>query len=268
MWAEKELEKLRVLAGNKPLRMAYNTGVLLFVPDDGIMGPAFIRGPYEPYETSLVQDWLRPGDAAIDVGAHCGFYSIVMAERVGTKGRVVAIEPDPFNLWYLRKNVLLNHAANVSVIPAAAVKEEGETDLYLCQSGNSGDHRLWLEQGKKERSVPVNGVRIDSIHPVGSPTSFLKIDTQGTELDVLKGAVQTIADSKRLAMAVEYWPWGIRQYGSDPEEFCRFLFERFHVYLISEYRKGCLETTTEKLLALPDLTPDGKGFGNLWCVKK
>src|SRR5207302_5022854 len=69
-------------------------GVRLFLDlSDHVIGLNILRGGYERDEINFVREWLKPGDAAIDVGAHIGFFTMHMAAAVGPEGRVYAFEP-------------------------------------------------------------------------------------------------------------------------------------------------------------------------------
>jgi FkbM family methyltransferase len=85
----------------------------------------------------LLSTNLRAGDTAIDVGAHCGQYAILMAALCGTTGRVVAFEPDPHARKMLLQNLQLNPGIKSPVVEAYAVADaEGEALLY-SRGGNS-----------------------------------------------------------------------------------------------------------------------------------
>ncbi len=66
------------------------------------------QGIWEPYESSLVQQYLQPGDVFLDAGANIGYFTVLAAASVGAHGHVYAFEPEPRNFQLLRYNVELN----------------------------------------------------------------------------------------------------------------------------------------------------------------
>src|SRR5262249_18542532 len=124
---------------------------------------------------------LRPGDTVVDVGANVGTLTLTAAALVGPEGRVWAIEPHPRPLRYLCANVALNGFANVRTVHAAA----GESDGLLRLTDSRLDDQNRVSADGPGVSVPVR--RLDDVVPEG-PVRLLKIDVEGFELFVLRGA--------------------------------------------------------------------------------
>src|SRR5437867_3185244 len=86
-------------------------------PTDSVVSPTLRHfGVFEPFETQLVQQMVRPGDVVLDVGANIGYYTLIFAELVGEQGHVYAFEPDPRNFAFLAKNVHSNRYRNVTLV--------------------------------------------------------------------------------------------------------------------------------------------------------
>ena len=136
--------------------------------------PNFYRG-----DEAVLKRLLRPGDNFVDVGANVGALTIVGSKLVGPKGRVFSIEPHPRTVKYLRGNVMLNKAANVEIINAAAGDMNAETHLT--------DRRCDDQNLVSTTGVKVSLRTLDSLLPDIS-VRILKIDVEGFELFVLKGA--------------------------------------------------------------------------------
>jgi len=122
-----------------------------------------------------------------DVGAHAGFYSLLFARLVGPAGRVVAFEPSPRNITFLRNHIALNGLRNVDVVEAAVADSSGTAGFAERSSSYTGA----LQQ---DGSVRVQIVRIDDIVATGRfpEPNFIKIDVEGAEDLVLAGARSTI----------------------------------------------------------------------------
>jgi FkbM family methyltransferase len=130
----------------------------------------------------------------IDVGAHLGFYSLHVANRLGAKGRVVAIEPHPLRFGFLNENVALNRIVNVVCLPYAVGDHSGSATLYDVDS-SIGPHATdaSLEPSRGTRfEVPLR--TLDSIcdeHHLDS-VILVKIDVEGHEARVIDGMSQLI----------------------------------------------------------------------------
>jgi FkbM family methyltransferase len=136
-------------------------------------------------EEEMLANTLRLGDVFIDAGANIGALSLAASSIVGEKGHVYAIEAHPRTVRYLRGNVKLNQAANVSVIHAALGDHDG-TALF---SNRRSDDQNSVSSSSSGIEVPLR--TLDSIVP-DSNIRLLKIDVEGFELFVLRGAVRLL----------------------------------------------------------------------------
>jgi FkbM family methyltransferase len=165
---------------------------------------------WNPAEYDAFRAAARPGAVALDVGANVGAYTLLLGQWVRPGGRVYAFEPAPEALDGLARHVALNGLGEtVSVVRAAAAASSGTATLAV--DGISGANRLAEAPGGER----VETVTIDDFCARGSlrPT-FIKIDVEGAELDVLRGARDTIAaGGDRLALFVEMHPSIWREMG-------------------------------------------------------
>ena len=93
-----------------------NGQILHLITDlaDSMVGEAIRRsGCWEPTETALMQTLVAPGDIAADIGAHVGYFTVLLSKCVGPTGRVVAFEPETGNFEFLKANCILNGCTNV-----------------------------------------------------------------------------------------------------------------------------------------------------------
>jgi FkbM family methyltransferase len=154
----------------------------------------------EPAKTRALLDILKPGHVVFDVGANIGYYTLLASRLVGAAGRVIACEPSPRNIAYLHRHVTLNHATNVTVIPAGCYDRSG---LIGFEAGAD-----WAAGHMVEQTAQVNGNRdlvatiaVDELVAAsGLRPDVLKIDVEGAELHVLEGASQTIASAKPVVL--------------------------------------------------------------------
>jgi len=173
---------LRVVKG--PLRGAR------WVPGSGVHG--YWLGRYEPEEVAVFTSLVHSGAALFDVGAHVGYYTLVASRLVGPSGQVVAFEPNPRNLGYLRRHVLLNDCANVRVIAAAVADVAGQATF---EEGASDAEGALASGGRLDvEVVTLDALAYDT--PGVHPPSVLKIDVEGAEQRVLLGAERILAEAQ------------------------------------------------------------------------
>jgi len=152
----------------------------------------------------------KEGDIVIDIGAHIGLYTIISSNRVGANGKVVAIEADPSNFEMLNSNIKLNQLTNVIPLNYAVHSKETKVKLYL-PSGESGFTKYntimpnWINA--QEKFVEVNANTLDYLLQLNEirqeEVNWIKIDVEGAEFEVLKGATNVLSKSKDIAILME-----------------------------------------------------------------
>lgn len=160
---------------------------------------------------------IRPGMIVMDVGANIGIYTQFLSRRVGNAGQVHAFEPAPQNCRRLLESV--RHLNNVRVHQAAASDRTGELVLHLSDENNA-DHRVF-DSGDGRKSLRVACTQLDDCIDPGRPVDFIKMDVQGHELHVLRGAQRILSESPRLRILVEFWPFGLVRAGTEPESMLK-----------------------------------------------
>lgn len=139
----------------------------------------------------------KPGDCVLDIGAYVGMFTIKAAQQVGEEGLVVAVEPSKSNLEYLTKNVA--GMPNVRVLRLAASHYSGCGRLTI--SNASPCHTLLPHPYEVVESVAVTTVDKIALG-IGRPVDFIKVDAEGSEVQILKGASNTLKTcGLRLAIA-------------------------------------------------------------------
>jgi FkbM family methyltransferase len=186
---------------------------------------------YEKYklygESTAIGELCRgitAGTLAIDVGANIGTYSNAFAACVSQGGMVLAIEPDPENLQSLRGR-FASRGAQIRIVDAAASDRAGtiklNRDLYNPAGHVISDH------GIEVRSVTLDAL----VGEYGLPVSIIKIDVEGAEPLVLRGAQSTI-DRFRPTILMEYSPDAIAGFGQDARELLNGLSAKGYDFYI------------------------------------
>jgi FkbM family methyltransferase len=181
-------------------------GVRLFIDlSDHVIGLNILRGQYEQDEVRFVRHVLKGGDSAIDVGAHIGFFAMQMAARVGAAGRVYAFEPLDANADLLERSILENTFADRLMFRRAAVgAAPGTATLtFPAETLNSGGAYLLRDgtdalTGNQKKDVPI--VALDALD-MRRPVRFIKMDVEGAEPQVVRGAARLLAEDRPLILS-------------------------------------------------------------------
>lgn len=165
--------------------------------------PEYASMCWNPVEYAAFREAVRPGITALDVGANVGAYSLLLGQWVGAAGRVFAFEPAPQIFDALSRHVHLN-ALDAVVTPVEAAVAASMGTARLVVSRTAGESRLAMASDAHAQTREVAVTTIDAFCArEGLTPAFIKIDVEGAELEVLRGARETIARSPRLALFVE-----------------------------------------------------------------
>lgn len=160
---------------------------------------------YEPEVWRAVMEAIRPGDTVADVGAFIGLYTIAIGNRVGPHGHVVAFEPAPDSMAILRAHIALNRLGDRVEAQQLALGVEDATVAFAIAEQSAA-----IAPRATPDTVSVRCVRLDSFWGE-RPLDVLKLDVEGYEEQVLRGAAGLLARSKPpRAIFVEVHPyaWG------------------------------------------------------------
>lgn len=159
-------------------------------------------------------DWMcttfgNPDATALDIGAHCGTWSVCLAKHFGT---VVSFEPNPRVFNNLCANLALKDLSNVTPVRQCLSVSKKIVNYYhrSTDGGGNGIEPLnnAIDSGCTTMSVHTTSLdhwlRKEKNFRAGKKIAFVKIDVEGHEIDVLRGAVETIAHH-RPAIVVESW---------------------------------------------------------------
>ena len=209
---------------------------------------------------------ISPGATIIDVGANIGYLTTYFSDLTANSGKVLALEPDSRAFCFLKRNLSLNNCVNTTPYLLALSDHVGTSNLYLS-SNRTGNNVLYelskdrLDEPQIRSSVVVETTTLDEIFVSTTFTdqTILKIDVEGFELNVLRGAEQLLKSVDNLITVMEYTPRLMLQAGTSLQDFSNFCED--HKLLVFQIMPGGnllsldaqgLKQLNRKLMSNPD----------------
>jgi FkbM family methyltransferase len=233
-----KLRNLVHLLGWQPPARTWGHEIRAFdLPRDGRVEYAQWLHPGER-EKTLRQDvvdhlrtFLRPGDVAIDIGAHTGDSTLPIALAVGPSGRVFALEPNPHVFAVLERNAALNRdrtaivPLNFAATPEAGTFDFSYSDAGYCNGGLHAGISRWRHG--HAFTLKVRGERLDRYLAAHHPDTagrirFVKTDAEGCDLAILE-SIASLIDRERPCVRAEVYKLTTR---AERERLLRFFLDR------------------------------------------
>jgi FkbM family methyltransferase len=207
--------KLRYLPGTRPVRLKYVNSPDVTVRNDVMQINFFL-------------DNVKSGDFVLDIGGHFGQYAVLLGLLVSDSGRVISFEPDPKAREILRANLQLNTLGDrVEMESLALFDQEGEHKFFSRGADSmSSLARSGLGKNASSRDVvehTVVTVRLDDYlakRDLGLP-SWIKLDTEGAEINILKGASETLKSGSIIVCELHPYAW--EEFGTSFDELLRLV---------------------------------------------
>lgn len=177
-------------------------------------GVRLVSAEKEPFTVEWIEKFIKPGDVFYDIGANVGAYSLIAAKSTSNGARVFAFEPSPSSFVDLSRNVALNDCGE-SVVPLPLALWSHNEVLSLASGptvagvpsrpdiAGAAEHRI--SRGVEQGAVPIIGIPLDDlVERLGLPVpTHAKIDTDGYEVEVLRGAERTLTRSEWRSIIIE-----------------------------------------------------------------
>ncbi len=173
--------------------------------DGGLEQSLYYFGAYEAGTLHVMARCLHPGDTFLDIGANIGLMTLTASRAVGGTGQVHAFEPLPETRAILERNLVLNHTQGVVVHGTALGARARRRTLYSPEGTNRGMATL-LPPATARSSVDVEVLPLDEILQAQGLINvrMMKIDVEGWELEVLKGATTFLGQENPPILCIEY----------------------------------------------------------------
>jgi FkbM family methyltransferase len=202
-------------------------------PYDYVSREILDTGTWEPESWEVLEQHIGTGATFVDIGAHIGYYSLKAAPLAGPTGHVIAIEPNPETIQKLQGNIQASGARTITVEPVACSDQEATLELFGAPRFNTGETSLSRANASQDSqavtSYKVRARRLDDIlkDAAVSRVDAIKIDVEGAEYLVLKGASETL-DRYHPVILVEIVERQLQGMGTSSKQLIELL--RSHGY--------------------------------------
>ena len=205
---------------------------ILLEPGDELSRVLSVTGLYEPETMVALRRLLPKGGTFVDVGAHCGIFTLFAAHCVGPSGLVVSFEPSLREFMRLNANIALNHLDQVEVHPVAVTDNPGVIRLRIAEASHAGHNtlaaRFAYDSVQLDRVIDVDATTLDSALKDLARCDVIKLDIEGSELRALTGAVRSIA-RLRPALVLEVFDVALAGLGASVAELMAWLTDHGYV---------------------------------------
>jgi FkbM family methyltransferase len=206
--------------------------IILDAADLSVSAPILASREWEPHLTGIFRRYLQPGMRVADIGANVGYYTLLAASIVGAHGEVLAFDPNSENARLILLSIAANGFKNVRLYPLALSDAPGHAyfSSHIGSNGGFLDPSASLADG---HGLIVPTTRLDDLAP--GRLDFLKLDTEGSEYRILKGATRALADSRPIVTTEFSCEMISRVSGIAPAEYLDF-FRRlgYSIHLIDK----------------------------------
>ena len=212
-----------------PERVRVGDAIVCINPDDPVVSGALTLRVFERGEIAFFRSRFQADMTLVDVGANVGLYTALALSARGFRGKVLALEPHAESRRYLTQTVAANASAagpGAALICGLAASDRPGTLTLYQNSENKGDNRIYPDP-LLDAQETVAADRLDNIcreHGILS-AQFIKIDVQGAEARVIRGASDLLANSPDCILLTEFWPYGLSHDGLDATVYLESLSE-------------------------------------------
>ena len=181
---------------------------------------------YEDENFSFLQKVAKPGHVVIDIGAHLGLFSVRAAQLVGDNGKVFAFEPAPSTFLLLKKTIQINKVGTIVVpVQAAVADQKGKTKFFVSDTIGDVANSLVDYDDNIHHGYDVEVICCDDfVRDNNIKVNFLKIDAEGAELHVLKGAVRILKEHRPYCILAMH-PDSILKFGDSNTKIWDYLLD-------------------------------------------
>jgi FkbM family methyltransferase len=177
------------------------------------------------HDMRVMRDNVKDGMTVFDIGCNVGVYSLLASSLVGSRGKVYAFEPNPRVYQRLAQTIKDNEIKNIFVFNSGIGANRGELTLYPNVQPGNASATMVADGQSFGFAVPIE--TIDNVMAAQNVAciDYMKIDVDGFEPSVLKGAAQTLKKKKIRFLQSEFSDYWLKRNGSSPLELYRSVIE-------------------------------------------
>ena len=189
---------------NLNTKISINGYEMILKPNDpGISTELSIFRSHEPLNTKILSSLIKKGMTCVDVGGNIGYYVLLERKLIGSKGAIIAIEPEPQNFLYLNKNIQLHNHQNISTLNFACGEIDEIADFFVNQKSNGCQVIRKDAPPPNPKKGTISQVKVKKLDPVIAQfnldsVDFVRMDTEGYELHILNGLKETLKKFKPI----------------------------------------------------------------------
>ena len=210
---------------------------------------AMFDGYWEMHVTQVAAALVRPGMVAVDVGAHQGYYTLLLAGLVGSAGHVHAVEPNPKMVALVRRSLSVNGFKERGTLHAPPLAARGgDPGAFQVDDELPGGLRV-LPAGVGNAARRVDAAKTITLDDIvgDGPVDFIKIDAEGAETAIWEGMRRILARGAPLTIIVEF----LAANAPDPAAFLAEAMAYGFTLSCIHDRHGLRPVTAEQILAAP-----------------
>lgn len=215
--AKLHLNSLRVPRGRRLLKSLRVDGLeLLVFANEDVGRSLLVLGNFEQEEVEFLRTVIEPADICFDIGGNVGYFAMLMAQSA-REGQIHVFEPIPLNAQIIRTNALLNRFDNLQVNNVALGNEPGFSEFSVSSDSAYSSLRATGRHGEAQ-SITVPVWTLDEyVDERGlGRIAIMKVDVEGAEEMVLKGATRLLSDPDRRPRLImlELFDENLRPFGT------------------------------------------------------
>lgn len=194
---------------------------------DHIQRKMFLNFDWE--DLNHLRNRLKPGMVAVDIGCNVGAYTLLASSLVGSKGKVYAFEPNPQTHKRLKNTIAANKITNIALFNCGLSDSPGQLTLYPNTEPNNASATMVADGQTKGITVPVS--TLDQVVDDNQiqRIDYLKMDVDGFEPNVLKGARQSLSRRIIRFLQTEFSDHWLSRNGSNPQKlYAEIVDHGFH----------------------------------------
>ena len=188
-----------------------------FTPYHHLIAYGIHKGKQEPWMMLMWKKAAENNNVIYDIGGYNGIFGLVAA-KANPNATVIIFEPSKINAEHIRQNIKLNNLQNCSLQQMAVSDKKGIVSFSSKKTQGTADHITYITKGEEKNDDGVESIDLDSLSTV---PDLIKIDAEGAEFSILKGAEKTL--SRKPQILLEVHPHYLEKYGVREEDLWSLL---------------------------------------------